>query len=275
MIRFGLTSKPPYFPNLNPETKYSDLNLQTEKELTYILGSKCKDGVVLIGDRKITSEDGSYIGYRKKIFQEGDSVVWGAAGNPYYFNSFRNRVRIELEKNNEILGPQFITILEDVYGSLLKTYDYYFPRNFAALVGVRTEKKESGKYDTGLYQISGMGGHQLVKKYQAIGTGNPYGKLFLKKTWDKRLNMKQVAEIGYFIINMTQKLHLDETVGVGKKHPQIWFIPDIPQPKGGDYGTDLKIRPATTPELEDINQKVSKKLDILRSDLKGLFNDKH
>jgi hypothetical protein len=46
------------------------------------------------------------------------------------------------------------------------------------------------------------------------------------------MNMKQVAELGYFIIKIIEKYELEDTVGLSKKQespesrPQIWFIPD-------------------------------------------------
>lgn len=53
--------------------------IPSPKNMTFILGSKCIDGVVLIGDRKVTAEDGSYVGYRDKIFNDVDNVVWARA----------------------------------------------------------------------------------------------------------------------------------------------------------------------------------------------------
>ena len=37
-------------------------------ELTYILGSRCKDGVVLISDRKVTLDFGDDFDYRDKRY---------------------------------------------------------------------------------------------------------------------------------------------------------------------------------------------------------------
>ena len=38
--------------------------------------------------------------------------------------------------------------------------------------------------------------------------------------------MREVAEVGYFIIKYIEKFKLDESVGVGKFYLLIWYIPD-------------------------------------------------
>jgi hypothetical protein len=38
--------------------------------------------------------------------------------------------------------------------------------------------------------------------------------------------MKQVAELGYFVIKYIEDFQLDLSVGIGHKRPQIWYLPD-------------------------------------------------
>jgi hypothetical protein len=59
-----------------------------------------------------------------------------------------------------------------------------------------------------------------------IGTGAPYGSIFLKQNWAPNLTMKQVAELGYFIIKYIERYSLDLSVGVNNNKPQIWFMPN-------------------------------------------------
>ncbi len=40
------------------------------------------------------------------------------------------------------------------------------------------------------------------------------------------MNMKQVAEIGYFAVKYIEEFGLDQAVGVDGKQPQIWFVRD-------------------------------------------------
>ena len=57
-------------------------------------------------------------------------------------------------------------------------------------------------------------------------------KDLLKKLWNDKMTMKQVAELAYFIIKYIQKEELDNSVGVNENppndKPQVWFIPHNP-----------------------------------------------
>lgn len=64
--------------------------------MTYILGSRCKDGAVLVADKKITVNNG--IGYEyedKLIGQMKDvlSLIIGFSGNKEPFTEFQMRFR--------------------------------------------------------------------------------------------------------------------------------------------------------------------------------------
>jgi 20S proteasome alpha/beta subunit len=50
--------------------------------MTFILGSKCSNGVVLVADKKITVTDntGMYFDYRDKLFAELRHVISGSPG---------------------------------------------------------------------------------------------------------------------------------------------------------------------------------------------------
>ena len=51
--------------------------------MTYILGAKCEDGVVLIADRKITYPDGR-VEYQDKLSRHYYPIVLGGAGSNTY-----------------------------------------------------------------------------------------------------------------------------------------------------------------------------------------------
>jgi DNA-binding beta-propeller fold protein YncE len=77
-----------------------------------------------------------------------------------------------------------------------------------------------------LQHVYPAGFTEVVPKYRAIGHGEPYGSLIMKILWHPEMKMKQVAELGYYIIKHVEKFELDSSVGVGNNKPQIWFIPD-------------------------------------------------
>ncbi len=82
-----------------------------------------------------------------------------------------------------------------------------------------------------LQYILPRGFAEPVRRYKAIGHGEPYGSVFLKQLWRSDMTMNQVAELGYFIIKYIEATELDASVGVGNGHPQVWFIPNNP-PQG-------------------------------------------
>ncbi len=60
--------------------------------MTYILGAKCSDGVVLVGDTKVTIEEGADFAYSKKIANPLTTVVMGSAGIGGLYKEFQNRI---------------------------------------------------------------------------------------------------------------------------------------------------------------------------------------
>jgi hypothetical protein len=95
-----------------------------------------------------------------------------------------------------------------------------------------------------------------VPKFHAIGSGAPYGLVYIKELFNKNptVTMNQAAELGFFIIKYIEKYKLDNTVGLGtdckNKYPQIHFIPDI-EP---DY-------PATEEQLRQMEESSKNRLD--------------
>jgi 20S proteasome alpha/beta subunit len=91
--------------------------------MTYILGSKCSDGVVLAADRKVTYPDG-HIEYSKKLFQYYYPIVVGAAGsNPMINNFLDDALRAAQNRPANVSGI--------VYFNPLQTTDYeYYVINY-------------------------------------------------------------------------------------------------------------------------------------------------
>jgi hypothetical protein len=97
--------------------------------------------------------------------------------------------------------------------------------------------------------------------YKAIGTGEPYGSIYLKQNWQPDMTTKQVAELGYFIIKYIEKFYLDLSVGVNVDKPQIWFIPD----NEVDHSADVQL-------LDEYEENTRKRLErIEENKLHKLF----
>ena len=59
--------------------------------MTYILGSRCSQGVVLVADKKIIATDGgAEYKYNYKLFSELENMIIGYSGSRHIFDLFRN-----------------------------------------------------------------------------------------------------------------------------------------------------------------------------------------
>lgn len=198
--------------------------------MTYALGVKCQDGVLLIADRKLTVNDGSSYEYVDKIYGDIAGVIWVYAGSSGTFELFRTYVKDFVEKTNyNIYG--FITKLSETTHKLFEQYKYYYG-DFEVLVGLSGTKVI--ERESLLKHISESGKIEPINKFRAIGTGSPYGLVFVKHVLKQntQITMEQAAELGYFVIKYIQNFELDMKVGLDDKegskfkYPQIHFIPN-------------------------------------------------
>jgi 20S proteasome alpha/beta subunit len=95
---------------------------------------------------------------------------------------------------------------------------------------------------------------ESIREYVVIGTGETGSIFLLKKYWRKDMTMKQVGELGYFILKVIEKYNLEESVGLDKRNdhfdnkPQIWFIQDnnydypLPEPSLLFYEDKVNLR---------------------------------
>jgi 20S proteasome alpha/beta subunit len=101
--------------------------------MTYILGSRCKDGVVLIADTKITIDNGRRYEYEDKLiteFRDLLSVVIGFSGDKEPFTEFRMRLRPrvseleeEFRKKNKISTDKINLMIIEITRSLKTHYN--------------------------------------------------------------------------------------------------------------------------------------------------------
>ncbi len=206
-----------------------------KNDLTYILGARCADGVVLVADTKITLEDGTRYAYGKKLFKISDSIVMGASGISGFFSSFQNRVQVkssELTKQGITLNmPARIQLLaEEVIREMNNAYEadrYLLTTNFSVFLASRIVSEAD------LTHFTGLGIPEPVNTMKVIGHGEPYGALFADKIWDKAMTMEEVARLAIFIIKLIQDTKIDASVGYTTEYlPQIYYIPDVKFPNG-------------------------------------------
>jgi len=234
-------------------------------DLTYILGARCKDGVVLIGDRKVTLEGGTDFEYSDKIFMDIPPIIVGSSGVAGLFDKFRRQVAKYVTTHREDRDiDNFIAAIEDITRDLNVRYRERLRGNyFDVLIGILTA--DIGAY---LQYINPIGFAEAVRKYKVIGHGEPYGSIYLKQLWKQDMTMEQTAELGYFIIRHIEKLELDGSVG---GTPQIWFIPDPPK---GQVSEEDKpkyvVRQADQTTIDAFEKRIDDKISKYKESLKQL-----
>ena len=197
--------------------------------MTYVLGVRCVNGVVLIADRKLTINGGASAEYTDKIQGDIRGVLWANAGASGTFELFRCYMRDFIQTNPNITIDRFVTKLSEVTHQLFEDYKYYYG-DYEVLVTVSGTKSADGR--SSLKHIFENGKIEPVPRFCAIGGGAPYGLVYIKELYDEypTVTMNQAAEMGFFIIKYIEKYQLDSTVGLGtnfkNKYPQIHFIPD-------------------------------------------------
>jgi 20S proteasome alpha/beta subunit len=81
--------------------KYEAWRTLPQTPMTLIMGARCKDGVVLVADRKLTYPDRSQVNYGDKITGEIVGVLTAFSGDQGTFELFTNRVRNYVKTSEE------------------------------------------------------------------------------------------------------------------------------------------------------------------------------
>jgi hypothetical protein len=209
--------------------------------MTYILGAKCKDGVVLIADRKIIYPDGR-VEYEDKLSRYYYPIVLGGAGSTPMLNNFADDVLRETQDiagTSSVSGAVFFNPSPSTtteypyfvdYGKYMKrveetvrTLDCRYrdslgDMRFDALVATQTVDRGAL-----LHYVYGERVSEPIPNYRVLGSGEPYGTIFLNRFYKKEKTMEEIVGLGHFIIKYIERFELNAGVG---GEPQIWFIPD-------------------------------------------------
>jgi 20S proteasome alpha/beta subunit len=258
-----------------------------KKDMTYILGARCTDGVVLVGDTKITIDEGADFAYQKKIkriFPQGN-VVMGASGMGGLYKDFTNRVFstiVEMERQKEQYSPivteeQFELLVNKVIRGMHEDYGddrQIILNNLMVICASRINGLTAA-----LTVFTPYGFPEPVAKTRAIGHGEPYGALFLKKMWrEKKTTMEDTAKLGLFILKMIQEMKLDNSVGFADEClPQVFYIPDVFLPNNADQYSQDELQelikqkyPIKELEEDEVRQLINSVSHTI-SDLESLF----
>jgi 20S proteasome alpha/beta subunit len=186
--------------------------------MTLIIGIRCRDGVVLIGDRKVVR--GTECAEEKKIISKGDDFVIGYSGVTSLMDKFLFNINMYLENpDTSKLWIHFADFLEDAVAGLRERY-------IQRIEDVSFDVLYCGKMTTNhanLYHIYNGGFSQEIKTFDIIGHGQPYALPFLKAVYYPEIPIDKAIRLGVFILQLIDTCNVDILVG-GK--PQVFKIPD-------------------------------------------------
>lgn len=199
--------------------------------MTLVIGARCKDGIVLIGDRKVLR--GTSYDYTDKIQQVLPEVVVGAAGTTAYFDKFKRQILLQAQiaKQNQEDPEQpafntiedFIIVCERLIKFFREEYDLHNKRELEIIIAVHQPSMETGIYIPSLHGIDNIECvDEEVKKYLCIGNGQLVAEPFMRILWNQQMTMKETAVISALIMKIIDEHKLDISVG---GEPQIWFFP--------------------------------------------------
>lgn len=259
------------------------------KPTTLIIGAKCSDGVVLTGDRKVTSGLGdTYIDKIRKC-PNRNWAVFGAAGIGTLFEEFLTKLPPKIEthanwiqyQNQRLLtrhskefgnAPNITSPPTMIYNAqdfkqdcvellteMRKQYSIAFADpncRLDVLIGLAVTNEPSKLF----YIDSAYCLPAEVNDVITIGqTG--LAEVF-RKSWESTMTMKQTAMLGMFAITYIEQEGISDGIGIGSQQPQVWYIPN---------DRTQRLREVTGEELTAMVKSVDEQVSALRTQMHSLF----
>lgn len=211
-----------------------------EKDMTIIIGARCKDGVIMIADKKVV--EGTNITSEDKITTLPLNIYVAGAGVREIIDKFNERIPSILEERRSL---NFQDMKKENPNTKIEEVPFYFkPYEFLddceGLLSNLSQRYIDDAHKfwhsdilVGLIVGNTAELHHLDtlncldskrRGFKCIGSGSPYAEFILKGVWDEELTMKQMAKLSKFIIQEIERLGIDNNVGEGV---QIVFIPDL------------------------------------------------
>ncbi len=220
--------------------------------MTLIIGMKYKEGIVLIGDRKVLDDNTGRSHWENKIDAPiaGVRVAVGAAGFTDLSREFNRKIgnmvddrvnafrlgnivalngtdidikEVEEGKRTDILLPHLYraeNFLDDcslLTEQIAQAGKKYTPNPIEVLVAVNTDKNT-------LYEIN-SDGFKKEGDFFAIGSGATYIDKFLQDSYKKDMELGEAIHLAVFLIKFVEVLGLDNAVGIEpNKLPQIFVV---------------------------------------------------
>lgn len=265
--------------HLNVRNNYKFRHRKKLNPMTFVFSARCKDGVVLVADRKVSRGEAEAT-YTDKIrgIQGFRDVIFSAAGLEPLFDEFlrelprrvNRSIYLVNRQNEELKIPEqnqyrydvynfkhdCVALLTEMKSAYMQIQDpNSLPLQVIFVVKEWITENNLLKQVSRLYYMDWQYCFPLpVEDRIAIGVGL-IGEIFMKN-WKPIMTMRQSAELGAFIIKYIEQERLTETVGVGQYQPQIYYVRDGEDPK-----------PIEENELNDLIKIVDEKVKIARGQI--------
>lgn len=256
------------------------------KRTTYILGASCRDGVVLVGDRKVT---GGVQRFAEKIkpLEVLPSIVFTAAGVESLFEEFLDEVKgrssshardINTYNKERPDNPKAFTVVDfkHICATTLKKMKRVYSeienavsfREALQVLFIVSELKEEVATPRLYYMDMETCYPQPIEQGRIVPIGDTYtgGDVFLKQLSNGNFSIRDVARIGAFIIKYVEQEKLSDTIGVGNLEPQVWFIEEGEHEPKQILDEELKsLLDGVDEEVTNVIEKIGSSSGFLRS----------
>jgi 20S proteasome alpha/beta subunit len=199
-------------------------------KLTLILGARCIDGVVIVGDSKITDVMGTLLRYEPKYAGALRNVLFGYSGVVHMFQVFERYVVgdvVILRDSKDKYTPE--NLLEKISDAMHVLFEARSNQYFDLRVMVGRQFPKDGNSD--LHIVDSCGNIDQVRSWSAIGNGESIAKPIVQTRWKENMTMREFANISCRVIKGIEKRNLENSVG---GNPWVRYQED---------GADLDIEP--------------------------------
>jgi 20S proteasome alpha/beta subunit len=244
--------------------------------MTLVIGFRCKDGVVLVADRKITDTESAAPIWGSKIRKpmQTEPVIFGAAGEVNLFREFERKIFPQMQQSVTEYYVQNIKALtesglsreeameqlssQDVSkvarGKIPAPYVYNanaFIDDCRKLINSITGQVRGyphgslrvllSIFNNGkatLHEIDPFGNEGQIEDYAAIGAGSPFVKTFFDRMYRRDFNSTdKLLRLSFLAIRFTEKIAREASVGYTKEYP-----PEAFQVSNNGRCEEIKIR---------------------------------
>jgi 20S proteasome alpha/beta subunit len=189
--------------------------------LTVIMGAKCVDGIVLVTDKKMTAEDGTFT-YCDKIFGDLSHIIMGYTGWERTFDIFRKYIVGDLVINRDSKDRYTFSNYIPVASKSVKRFDKLVVDKCKHKFEVLIAKHQYEKSELHYINVDGTA---IPIPYKAIGSGQNTADMHCGKLDHKNITMKYFVKRAYYSILYMDKFYPDLGVGIeDDDHPCIRYL---------------------------------------------------